>query len=54
MPFSKFDPDRPVEDPETEDASAARRVRILRYWQWISSAFTALGFAIIAYLLLTR
>jgi hypothetical protein len=50
VPFSKFDPNRPVEvTPEASTPSAARRMRILRWVNWIVLAYTALGFGLIVY-----
>lgn len=50
MPFSKFDPHRPVEeDPEATSPAAARRVWALR-WGWlISQAFFVLGLILMLY-----
>ncbi len=50
LPFSKFDPNRPVEDsPEAKTPSGARRILILRWVVWIVYAYTALGFGFIMY-----
>jgi hypothetical protein len=50
VPFSKFDPNRPVEaTPEASTPSGARRIRILRWVNWIVLAYTALGFGLIVY-----
>lgn len=53
MPFSKYDPYRPVEDDPLGASSpaAGRRARLLRWANWIVLGYTALGFGIIAYLL---
>jgi hypothetical protein len=48
--FSKFDPNRPVEaTPEASSPAAARRMRILRWANWIVLLYTALGFGLIVY-----
>jgi hypothetical protein len=48
--FSKFDPNRPVAaQPEAANPSAARRMRILRWVNWIVLAYTAIGFGFIVY-----
>ena len=55
MPFSKYDPHRPVEEtPEASDPSAARRVWILR-WAWrIAWGYTVLGFAFLLWWILRK
>ncbi|HUR62508.1 MAG TPA: hypothetical protein VM286_09125 [Candidatus Thermoplasmatota archaeon] len=53
MPFSKFEPNRPIEArPEGTSPSAVRRSRILRWVTWVAWAYTAVGFGFIAYWLL--
>jgi hypothetical protein len=48
--WSKFDPNRPVAaQPEAANPSAARRMRILRWVNWIVLAYTAIGFGFIVY-----
>ncbi|HEX2066608.1 MAG TPA: hypothetical protein VHI93_07330 [Candidatus Thermoplasmatota archaeon] len=48
--FSKFEPHRPVEAaPEAVGPSAARRVRFLRWVNWIVLAYTAVGFGFIVH-----
>ncbi len=45
MPFSKYDPHRPLE--EEDDASspeARRRAMLLKYGWWITIVYTAVGF----------
>lgn len=51
--FSKFDPNRPVEEAHggASTPSAARRARLLKWVNWITLAYTAFGFGVIAYLL---
>lgn len=50
MAWSKFDPDRPAgPEPEAANPSAARRVRLLRWANWIVLAYTAVGFGFIVY-----
>lgn len=46
MAFNKFDPHKP---DEPEAPSTNRRANLLRYGWWISLAYTAVGFAFIAY-----
>ena len=50
MPFSKFEPNRPVE-PEREGSTpeAHRRAQVLRWGNRILFAMTVLGFALMAY-----
>jgi hypothetical protein len=53
VPFSKYEPNRPVEPrPEGTTPSAIRRIRILKWANWIVLLYTALGFGLIAYWLL--
>lgn len=53
MPFSKFEPNRPVSlAPEGSTPAAGRRARILRWVNWIVMAYTALGFGLMVYWLL--
>jgi hypothetical protein len=53
VPFSKFDPLRPVEKAsEGTTASATRRAKILRWANWIVAVYTALGFGLIVYWLM--
>ena len=49
--FSKFDPNRPVEEAHggASTPSAARRARLLKWVNWITLLYTALGFGFIAY-----
>jgi hypothetical protein len=48
--FSKFDPNRPIEaTPKASTPAGARRIRILRWVNWIVLAYTALGFGLIVY-----
>lgn len=48
MPFSKFDPHAPA-TPEAQDPAARRRALLLRWGGLVATAFTALGFAFMAY-----
>jgi len=48
MAWSKFDPTQAPRG-ETATPAALRRARILRYGWWITTAMTALGFALMAY-----
>lgn len=51
--FSKFDPNRPVDDPgAASDPSAERRARFLKWANWVVLAFTMLGFGFLAWALL--
>lgn len=54
VPFSKFEPNRPLEDDAlgASTPAAARRARLLKWANWIVLAYTALGFGLIAYWLL--
>ena len=47
--FSKFDPNRPVDVAEASTPGAARRARILKWVNWVTLLYTALGFGFIAY-----
>ncbi|MES2154091.1 MAG: hypothetical protein V4510_03060 [bacterium] len=50
MPFSKFDPNRPVErSPEASTPAGARRILVLRWVNPLVFAYTALGFGFIVY-----
>ena len=51
--WSKFNPDaEPTPPDEATSPSALRRIRILRWVNWIVLVYTALGFGFIAYWLL--
>lgn len=55
MPFSKYEPHK-REDLDPLAAStpgAARRARFLKWANWIVLVYTALGFGLIAYWLMT-
>jgi hypothetical protein len=48
--FSKFDPNRPVDEPGgAANPTAARRARILKWANWITLLYTVVGFGLIAY-----
>ena len=50
--FSKFDPNRPVDAPGGASTPAARRrAQVLKWIPRIVMLYTALGFGLIAYLL---
>ena len=51
MPFSKFDPDRPVEKDALAASTpgAARKAGFLKWANWIVLVYTAIGFGLIAY-----
>lgn len=50
MPFSKFEPNRPVErSREGTTASADRRAKLLRWGNLILFFMTVLGFGLMAY-----
>lgn len=53
MAFSKFDPHRDA-GSGPGDPSALRRALILRWASLVSTLFTALGFGLMAYWLITR
>jgi hypothetical protein len=48
--FSKYDPNRPVDEPgKATTPGGARRALILRWVNWITLLYTALGFGFIVY-----
>jgi hypothetical protein len=56
LAFSKFDPHREQPEGNAFDATTpagARRARILRWANWIVLVYTAIGFGLIAYWLVT-
>ena len=57
MAFSKFDPYREQPEANAFDAttkSGARRARILRWVNWLVLVYTAIGFGLIAYWMVTN
>lgn len=53
MAFNKFDPHRQDPEPPAWRDGAGRRALLLKYAWWVSAAQVALGFAFIAYWLLS-
>ena len=55
LAFSKFDPHRVQDDDPlaASTPSARRRARLLRWANWIVLVYTAVGFGLIAYWLIT-
>ena len=51
MPFSKFDPGRPAEKDALQASTpgAARKAAFLKWANWIVLVYTAIGFGLIAY-----
>ena len=50
-PFSKFEPERPLDDGPAFDTDAARRAFLLKWGTRVSYAFMVFGFLVIGYML---